>query len=279
MVFEQRLIAYNMNLDYQKEFNYEEQTNRTLNTIVNNFVHNYKNMFNTHTFILEYQDDVFGIITYNILKNIQGIYNFDLKVFGKVKKTKNLFYNNKDIITKRKLKQFDNIIKINCFNPLYYVDFSGKDFNDLSNSISLIDRFTPQQLEYLCKFFNLNDIKNKEILQPLLKMDFFTLNTLYVNFNNFTDSKALKEKYTMNIPKFQVYNLTGTEEDFSIFDLILKQEKESIYFYYCPEDKEQFVINNLNYFINSRNAAIKGYNLNIPKDELKKLKNEWEGLL
>lgn len=279
MVFEQRLIAYNMNLDYQKEFNYEEQTNRTLNTIMNNFVHNYKNMFNTHTFILEYQDDVFGIITYNILKNIQGIYNFDLKVFGKVKKTKNLFYNNKDIITKRKLKQFDNIIKINCFNPLYYVDFSGKDFNDLSNSISLIDRFTPQQLEYLCKFFNLNDIKNKEILQPLLKMDFFTLNTLYVNFNNFTDSKVLKEKYTMNIPKFQVYNLTGTEEDFSIFDLILKQEKESIYFYYCPEDKEQFVINNLNYFINSRNAAIKGYNLNIPKDELKKLKNEWEGLL
>lgn len=279
MVFEQRLIAYNMNLDYQKEFNYEEQTNRTLNTIMNNFVHNYKNMFNTHTFILEYQDDVFGIITYNILKNIQGIYNFDLKVFGKVKKTKNLFYNNKDIITKRKLKQFDNIIKINCFNPLYYVDFSGKDFNDLSNSISLINRFTPQQLEYLCKFFNLNDIKNKEILQPLLKMDFFTLNTLYVNFNNFTDSKVLKEKYTMNIPKFQVYNLTGTEEDFSIFDLILKQEKESIYFYYCPEDKEQFVINNLNYFINSRNAAIKGYNLNIPKDELKKLKNEWEGLL
>ena len=90
MVFEQRLIVYNMNLDYQKEFNYEEQTNRTLNTIMNNFVHNYKNMFNTHTFILEYQDDVFGIITYNILKNIQGIYNFDLKVFGKVKKTKNL---------------------------------------------------------------------------------------------------------------------------------------------------------------------------------------------
>ena len=279
MVFEQRLIVYNMNLDYQKEFNYEEQTNRTLNTIMNNFVHNYKNMFNTHTFILEYQDDVFGIITYNILKNIQGIYNFDLKVFGKVKKTKNLFYNNKDIITKRKLKQFDNIIKINCFNPLYYVDFSGKDFNDLSNSISLIDSFTPQQLKYLCKFFNLNDIKNKEILQPLLKMDFFTLNTLYVNFNNFTDSKVLKEKYIINIPKFQVYNLTGTEEDFPIFDLILKQEKESIYFYYCPEDKEQFVINNLNHFINSRNAAIKGYNLNIPKDELKKLKNEWEGLL
>lgn len=279
MVFEQRLIVYNMNLDYQKEFNYEEQTNRTLNTIMNNFVHNYKNMFNTHTFILEYQDDVFGIITYNILKNIQGIYNFDLKVFGKVKKTKNLFYNNKDIITKRKLKQFDNIIKINCFNPLYYVDFSIKDFNDLSNSISLIDRFTPQQLKYLCKFFNLNDIKNKEILQPLLKMNFFTLNTLYVNFNNFTNSKVLKEKYTINIPKFRVYNLTGTEEDFPIFDLMLKQEKESIYFYYCPEDKEQFVINNLNHFINSRNAAIKGYNLNIPKDELEKLKNEWEGLL
>jgi hypothetical protein len=278
MDIEQRLIVHNLNLDYQKEFNYERQTSKTLNIIMNNFIHDYKEKFDTHTFLLEYNDDICSIISYYILKNIQGIYDFNLKVFGRIKNTKKLFYNNKDIIKKRKLKYIDNIIKINSFNPLYYVDFTEKDFNDLSNSISLINRFTIKQLKYICKFFNLNTIQNKKIIYPLLDKDSLFLHTLY-NCLRFTNNKIIKDKYCIKVKKFKVYELTGTEEDFPIFDSILEDEQDSLCFYYCPKEKEEFIKNNLNHFINSRNAAISGYNLNIPKDELNNLKKEWEGFL
>lgn len=270
MNFEQRMIAHNMNLDYQTISDYEHQTDRTLNRIMNKFVADYKDYFDTHTFVLEYQDNIFGVLTYYILKNIQGVYSFDLKVYGKIKKTKKLFYNKKDIIKKWKLKRLTNTIKINCFNPLYYVEFDEKDFNDLSNSISIIKQFTPQQLKYLCKFFNIITVYNADVLAPL--------SNEFIN-NYFSYGSFYKKKYSNPIPGINKYHLTGTEEDFVTFDCILKEEENTINFYYCPEDKEKWVKDNLNYYINSRNAAQKGINLNLPDEEFEKIIEQREAYL
>ena len=66
------------------------------------------------------------------------------------------------------------------------------------------------------------------------------------------------------------------ESDFPEYDRILKEEKNYIVFYECPKEKEQFIIDNLNFFINSRNAAIKGYNLNISEEKINRLKEQRE---
>lgn len=280
MNFEQRMIAHNMNLDYQTISDYEHQTDRTLNRIMNKFVADYKDYFDTHTFVLEYQDNIFGVLTYYILKNIQGVYSFDLKVYGKIKKTKKLFYNKKDIIKKWKLKQLTNTIKINCFNPLYYVEFDEKDFNDLSNSISIIERFTPIQLQHLCNFFNIKKEENIEIAESAINIKQFYITLLFLNSYRHSSLKSIyKEKYSNPIPGLCKYYLTGTEEDFSIFDRILKEEGNTINFYYCPEDKEKWVKDNLNYYINSRNAAQKGINLNLPDEEFEKIIEQREAYL
>jgi hypothetical protein len=39
---------------------------------------------------------------------------------------------------------------------------------------------------------------------------------------------------------------------------------------------KQFIIDNLNFFINSRNAAVKGYNLNVSEEKINRLKEQRE---
>ena len=84
------------------------------------------------------------------------------------------------------------------------------------------------------------------------------------------------EEYT-NLPlkPIKVYNLSGTEEDFQIFDKILSEEDNYLCFYMCPSDREEFIMENLNPYINSRNAAIRGYNLNIAAGMIIEYK-KWE---
>lgn len=267
--FERRLLKHNLNLDYEQNINYETQTDRTLNLIMNTFVKNNKDYFDKNIFVLEYKDNVFGILTYYILKNIQGVYHFNLKVCGKIKKTKKLFYNKKDIIKKWRIKHKKNVTFINCFNPLYYVKFPNEVFNDLSNSISIIDKFTPEQFSILCKFFNLNKEKYREIVEPIW---YTTEDELYNFYKN-----NHKEKYLSAAkPAIKVWYLKGTEEDFKVYDEILKTENKTINLYICPEENEEFVINNLNPFINARNAIIKGYNLNLLEIKIVRLLEEKE---
>ena len=47
MNFKQRMILHNLNLDYNTHMvNYEKQTDRTLNMIMNKFVEKYRDIFN-----------------------------------------------------------------------------------------------------------------------------------------------------------------------------------------------------------------------------------------
>lgn len=46
MNFKQRMILHNLNLDYNTHMvNYEKQTDRTLNMIMNKFVEKYRDIF------------------------------------------------------------------------------------------------------------------------------------------------------------------------------------------------------------------------------------------
>ena len=127
------------------------------------------------------------------------------------------------------------------------------------------------------KIFNLWDKNNKELLVPLNGMVISTMNEIFnkMSIGN-TLPKIFYDKYCNPIPDIKVYELNGDESDFSEYDKILKEEKDYILFYKCPKEKEQFIIDNLNFFINSRNAAIKGYNLNISEEKINRLKEQRE---
>ena len=151
----ERLLFHNLNLDYPKGFDYEAQTNYTLNKVMNEFISEFINSFEDTTFVVNYTDDTFGLITYNILLTIQSCYDIEFYLYGKNKKTKN-YINKKYVIKKRKLKHLNNIIYIECFNPLYYVAKHKKYFNDLS-IVSLISKFTPRQFMIMSRFYNIPD--------------------------------------------------------------------------------------------------------------------------
>ena len=106
------------------------------------------------------------------------------------------------------------------------------------------------------------------------------ISTINEIFNKISNGNALPKvfynKYCNPIPDIIIYKLNGDESDFPEYDKILKEEKDYIVFYECPKEKEQFIIDNLNFFINSRNAAIKGYNLNISEEKINRLKEQRE---
>ena len=73
----ERLLFHNLNLDYPKGFDYEAQTNYTLNKVMNEFISEFINSFEDTTFVVNYTDDTFGLITYNILLTIQSCYDIE----------------------------------------------------------------------------------------------------------------------------------------------------------------------------------------------------------
>lgn len=256
------LIYHALNLDYPNEIlNYEDQTNKTINNIMNDFINKYKKDFNNKYFILISQNDIYSLIAYNILKNIQGLYDFKLKVYKNNGLTKKDI-NKKDFISYFKLKTINqkNIIYISCFNPILKVKNNNNMFRKLSgeNSYNIIEKFTPKQFEIIIKFYNLYKSKLFKSYQ-VRDIDFehfisdLSLPHYYINkyFNNLIEQSKNKEIYLI---KFE-----GDEKDFKIFDEIITTNNICLYFF---ENKvEDFLKRNLNVFINSSNIINK-YNSN-----------------
>ena len=274
---------YRMFYDFDMDYSMFESTNTTevnqkITQIMNNFIAQYNKYFEDYTFILEYEDNIAGILSYIILKNLRSIYSFNLKIVSdKIKETKKYIIK-KDKISLKKANKINKTIWFNCFNPLFYVENDKQIFNKLSKDNSLISKFTPITLKILAEFYN---IEEKFI------------NQIYggksLNFEDFTERKVPKDPsqiidiyrtmyYNFNIPKIKLYSLQGNENDFKIFDEI-RNSTDTINFYTCPEDKEDWVMTNLNPFVEKRNCAVKGFNLNINREDYMKLLSERQELI
>lgn len=263
-------IIYNyLDLDYPNNLiTYENQTNKTVCKIMNNFIDTYKNDFNKKKFILMYQDDIYSLIAYNILKNIQGIYNFNLKIYGKRKNTKKYIKKNEFInfFKLKRIKQKD-IVYISCFNPIYKVKNSQILFKELSlnNCYKIIDKFTPSQFDILTEFYSIREetFLKEFKLESVLQFRRFTLNPeLFLNqkpdiFKNDYFSKIVEQE--LNNSKFYLVKLNGEEDDFKLFDYLIKLKEICFYFY--DEEKEDFLKLNLNHYVKQANI-INNYNSN-----------------
>lgn len=272
------LFYHGLNLDCPKQNNYVNQTNTTVSEIMNDFIIKYKNDFKNKNFILFYNDDIYSLIAYQMLKNIQGIFPFTLKIYGKRKKTKK-FISKKDFLTFfSKKSNIKNAIYISCFNPIYKVKNSNISFKELSNNncYSIINKFTPKQFRILSFFYN---IDNAELLRELTMpeiLDFDVLVTHGIaNFNlEKEEQKYLKYHDFYNeiinkITEIDLIKFEGNKNDFTIFDKILKNCETKMCYYFYNEEKYQFLIENLNPYINSVNAINKNNsNINIKLNDI-----------
>lgn len=149
--------------DNTKFTNYENQTNYTLCCIMNNFIAKYKKDFNNKIFILEYNDDIYSTIAYRILKNLQGVFNFNLKVKGSCKiYEKEINKKDKISIIDRIVNRKKNRIFISCYNPIYdVISSNATHIKTNSEKFFIINRFTKEQFKIMCKFFCVKDIRGE----------------------------------------------------------------------------------------------------------------------
>lgn len=267
-ILRNKLIFNALNLDYPRaNQNYINQTNTTISTIMNDFIKQYYNNFKDTYFILLYNDDIYSLIAYQILKNIQGIYPFKLKILGKRKNTK-IETNKKDFLNYFQLNKIkkENIIYISCFNPIYKVKNSILPFKELRNNCyNIIEKFTPIQFKIMTNFYA---IKNNKLLSEFN-------NGFFEQFCDFSNSKGFFQKCTLiftnpyfdniikDIKTLDLIQLQGNEEDFLIFDQIVKTSNNHICFYYYDINNKEFLMNNLNSYINPANIICNNNSNNI----------------
>ena len=172
-----------------------------------------------------------------------------------------------------KIKDSQNVIYLSTFNPLYYVINEAKDYNFLNSNNSIIATLTPKQLKNISEYYNIKDEKLLSI---------FNNNSVnnFINFCNGEEGKltelynSLGYLYENKNPKILVYNLSGEESDFSIFDEIRENSNNSIIFYNYSEELHDVIQYNLNPFIDARNAPRIGFNVNIPSEIIDELKSQ-----
>ena len=98
------ILRYRLNMDYKiEDLSLEKQTNFLINDIINDL---YKKIDNSKIIVYEYNDDLISLIGYNILKAVQAIKPFELKICGKKpKKTKKKIKAKESFISQRKIKK------------------------------------------------------------------------------------------------------------------------------------------------------------------------------
>lgn len=168
MYIKNKLIHYNLNLDYSLNFlSIEQQTNMLINKVINDFINKYEKDFNKKIFVFEFNDDLISTIGYKILIAISAIKpEFNFTIYGKAKKAKKqINYKKEKFISKRKLKKNkDNIIFISSFNPIYKVaNLNRSSIDFIIPNFYLFNQFTYQEILMAQQFYGIGYIKDHEL--------------------------------------------------------------------------------------------------------------------
>lgn len=231
--------------------------------------------------IIIYNDDLMGLLTYKIASIFGSIFNKQVYILGKIKKTKKYFSKN----------TFPNIIKrlpekaiyLSSFNPIYYVEYPKKSFNFFSNKkiqsiyqnqenifFEVLDIFTPEQLRTLFSYyFTEKQLKTK---LKLFNKLYFILNNFDKYITDFSDCQMDEiAKDLISKKHFYIFHLTGEEKDLSKLYTIAN-DKNNICLYFSENSeivKDRFFLRllpqNIPNIYNYNNKAL----LNWIKQEIK----------
>ena len=247
---EEILLVNGLNLDLPNDIiSYEDQTNKTITKIMNNFIKNNGKYFSNKTFYITSNNDLPTLITYSILKGINAIYEFSFKVIGDISRIKKYlkFENEIDNHSIGDILRLEDTIIVSPFNPIYYVK---KDFEIYKNSIqgidtiNLIESLAPKQLEIIADFYGIDMSKFKKNSQEIGQLH----RGLTFESHNLSENKHITNK-----PKIKIVELEGDETDFELFDKIINTD--DCCFYFIKEEFVETLKANLNPFIKSKNAA------------------------
>lgn len=199
-VIKTKIKHHNLNMFYSCGYGYEFETNWRIQQVMNDFINTYKDKLETHTFILDYKDDVMSLIAFKLLKAINGVSPFNLVLYGKKKKTKEMLPKEQKVIGEFGLKRLakqGNIVIISAFNPLYQVVDKAEIFKHFDmdfkcwfnikdqtfETFNVIDKFTPAQLRLMRVFYHVGYIDG----------DFFDdkeFEQTIINFQDWCDNKT-----------------------------------------------------------------------------------------
>ena len=160
-----KIQHHNLNMLYPVGFGTDAEANCRIEQKISEFANTYGKLAETHTFILEYHDDIISAICYRMLKVFSAITPINLVIYGKRRKTKDIVKEAKRIgrFKFNKLKKKGDIVYISPFNPLYQVALADDTFKELDSTISVwypMKDFTPAQLQSIRLFYHIGYIKN-----------------------------------------------------------------------------------------------------------------------
>lgn len=275
-----RLLNY-YNLDYPYLDNIETQTNLLVNKTMNNFLNKYsEEIKNNFTFIFQYNNNIYSFLTYRIIKNLSGILQFKLKVYGKPKYffEKEMF-KNIEKIGYRKSKRLKNKVFISDFNPICNVKINKTLSKFFTEIFYPIKYFTPKELEVLQSFYI---DKDSDFYYKNIGQENSLMKNYYNAFEDINNENLLLKIFNYcknidyNIPVCYYY-LNGDSRDFGIYDLIMEHDKENYICVYIIlenyNESVQFFKDNLNKFLSGKNR-INNYNIINNKENFEKLKQE-----
>lgn len=260
-----KFLYFYLNLDYPQNIDLEIQTNNLINYIMNDFVLKFEDKFKEKYVVYEYQDDIFSIIGYHILKHIQAIVPFQLLIYGK-KFFKNYKFKEKYITKKKlaKLEQQDKVIFISSLNPIYKVVESKKVFRNFDIQYQIVRKLTIEEFKMISTFYNITiDKKSKELLSLKSVKQFSDFcNGIEGPIDNFAIPINVKT------PKgIYVVNLTGDlETDNEKINEVI--DKDYLIFYKTENVDIPILKTNFPYFLkNKANTPSEKY-FNINEDSL-----------
>lgn len=268
---------------------YEDEgrnTDYSVAKAIRTFIEKYKSEISqNYTFVIDYQNDIFSLLAYKIIKSSSSVVgkDYNIRYCGELKtpEEKEYFKNERHIGIK-KAQKLKKAVLITGFHPICNVidlNHFSKFFIEIYNPL---EHFTPRCLSILQDYYT-NKEKDKAIIIENLGerdikekfwFDYFSYPMEYPDTLDIIRVNIKMEKDNL-IPPYVCFTLSGTEQDFPLYDFILKSSKEgNIHLYVIPEDKVDFVKTNLSPYLDFRNQ-INDLNL-ITKEEAKAFIDECE---
>ena len=170
---QRKLMYHSLNLDFPQHLELENQTNNLINFIMNDFlVKNEEDLKNKYV-IYEYQDDIYSLVGYYILKHIQAIFPFNLLIYGK--KFFNKYKFKEKFIGERTLRKLtDKFIYVSAYNPIYKVFDNKKIFKKFDKQYNIIKNFTPEEIKMTSLFYKIELNKEDRKIFQLEEVKQFT---------------------------------------------------------------------------------------------------------
>lgn len=225
-----------------------KDTDIAILNFINRFLRNYGHLLKMkYPIVIEYNPlDGLSYLSYKLIKNISPlttvkpefyIYSPGLDID---EDTKRKLFPDATIIGLKKMKKLKHGLYVVGYHPIYNVSI----LNDVSKQfvrVYPIESFTPPQINQLFNFYMKKD--------DLGYMQVDTEDKLYKFYQYPIGADEVVDPITPLPSGVTLFKLSGTDEDFGLYDLILKkdiEEEDRSVFLYMVDTKEQAEYTKLN---------------------------------